>query len=187
MRPMRKLDAPRDSSFRSSLMSARDDCRAGIAPETSVVRTATAIVNSSTCGCSRMSMKNGTCVTVSARLNIAMPKYASPTPSSAATSDNTSASARNCLTTCDRDAPSAVRIPTSLVRCAARSSSRLATLAQAMSSTKKTAPSIVYSSWRGSFPIYWSTKLRTVAVKPSLLSLYSAARRLEIVARSTFA
>ena len=46
MRPMRKLDAPRDSSFNTSLMSAREDCIAGIAPETSVVKTATAVAHS---------------------------------------------------------------------------------------------------------------------------------------------
>ena len=55
--------------------------------------------------------------------------------------------------TAEREAPSAVRMPTSFVRCAARSSNRLATLAQAMSSTKNTAPSIVYSNCRGSVPM----------------------------------
>ncbi len=42
-----------------------------------------------------------------------------------------------------RLAPSAVRMATSLLRDAVRASSRLATLAQAMSSTPNTAASIV--------------------------------------------
>jgi hypothetical protein len=114
--PMRKLDAPRVSSLRISLMSARDDWIAGIAPEINVVKNATRIVNISTCGCSLMSMKNGICVTVIARLNIAIPKYATMIPKTVATSDSTSDSARNCRTTAERDAPSAVRMPTSFVR-----------------------------------------------------------------------
>ena len=78
-----------------------------------------------------------------ARLNVRTPKYAAAMPKAVPTAARTNASVRNCLTTAPRDAPSAVRMPTSFVRCAARSSSRLATFAQAMSSTKNTAPSIV--------------------------------------------
>ena len=58
-RPIRRLDAPRVPSFRTSLMSGRDERAAGIAPASSAVATMTQIVNSSTCGCSRMSTKKG--------------------------------------------------------------------------------------------------------------------------------
>ena len=142
-RPMRKLDAPRESSFRISPMSARDACQAGSSPDATVARSAVPMAKSKTGGWSRMSNQNGGWVSATARLKALTPKYAAATPSAVPTAANTNASVRNCLTTAPREAPSAVRMPTSLVRCAARSSSRLATLAQAISSTKNTAPSIV--------------------------------------------
>ena len=39
--PMLRLDAPRESSFRISLMSARDDWNAGMTPENTVATSAT--------------------------------------------------------------------------------------------------------------------------------------------------
>src|SRR5262249_40396677 len=82
-------------------------------------RAATRIVNNSTCGGRRVSMKKGMDCAAIARLNVSTPKYASTIPSPVAAIDNTNASARNCRTTAERDAPNAVRMPTSLVRCAA--------------------------------------------------------------------
>ena len=116
-----------------------------MAPEMSVVMNATTIVKSNTCGSRRISMKNGICWARPwmTRLNAPTPTYATPIPNIVAARERMRASARNCRTIAEREAPSAVRTPTSFVRCAARSSSRLATLAQAISSTKKTAPSIV--------------------------------------------
>ena len=136
-RPMRKLDAPRDSSLRISLMSARDDWYAGMAPENKLAMNAVATTNSSTGGCSRMSSQNGGFVSTMARLNSMTPTCATPAPNTAPAAASTIASLRNCLTTASRDAPSAVRMPTSFVRCAARSSNRFATFAHAISSTKK--------------------------------------------------
>lgn len=87
------------------------------------------------------------------------------------------------------DAPSAVRMPTSLVRIAARLISRFATLAHAISSTKKTAPSIVYSIRVGSSPMYSSVNGLMTGEMPSFVSGYSAASRcvipvISIIARS---
>ena len=79
--------------------------------------------------------------------------------------------------TAERDAPSAVRIPTSFVLWAARSSSRLATFAHAMSSTKKTAPIIVVRSCRGCGPITDSTNDFTAAPTCLLVAGYAVARR----------
>ena len=56
----------------------------GSRPETASSEVRRAIVNNSTGGCSRMSMKNGICVTVIARLNIATPKYATTIPKTVA-------------------------------------------------------------------------------------------------------
>jgi hypothetical protein len=64
-------------------------------------------------------------------------------PSVAATVENVRLSIRNCLTICTRVAPSAWRTAISLCRAVSRPRNNDATLAQAMSSTKLTAPSKV--------------------------------------------
>jgi hypothetical protein len=79
-------------------------------------------------------------------LNSVMPAWASPRPSPAPAIASRNASLMSCETTRQREAPSADRIATSLVRSAARARSRFATLAQATSSTPNTATSIVYEN-----------------------------------------
>ena len=132
-------------------------------------------------------MKKGGSVSAMARLNIVIAPYATAVPAIAPPAESTSASVRNCRTTAARDAPSAVRMPTSFVLCAARSRRRFATFAQAMRRTRNTAPSIEYSSWRGCGPICASMNPLTSAVKFAFDSLNSAASCLAIVAKSTVA
>ena len=88
-------------------------------------------------------------------------------PSSAPTAASTSTSASVCRTTWARRAPSAVRTATSRVRSAARASTRLATLTQAMTSTSSTAASIMLSRPTVSLPMNSSTYGFTSTVMPS--------------------
>jgi hypothetical protein len=81
----------------------------------------------------------------------------------------------------------AVRMPTSRVRAVAREISRFATLAQAMSSTMKTAPSIVYSMFTISLPMNARTYGSARTPMPLLMSGYSASRRAAIALNSATA
>ena len=69
-----------------------------------------------------------------------MPTTARPRPSGAETAPSTTLSVSSWRTIRARPAPIAARTEISRLRAVARASSRLATLAQAMSSTKVTAP-----------------------------------------------
>jgi len=88
----------------------------------------------------------------------------SPSPPPAAAI--TTLSVSNCRTRRIRLAPRAVRSAISLRRDAARASSRLATLAQAMSSTTPTAPSNTNSA-RPVSPTISSRSRRTTVEKPA--------------------
>ena len=63
-------------------------------------------------------------------------------------SDSTTLSVSTWLMMRPREPPSAARMAISRLRPVARTSSRLATLAQAISSTKPTAPISTNSDWR---------------------------------------
>jgi hypothetical protein len=67
------------------------------------------------------------------------------TPAAALSVASAACSTINCRSSRRRDAPIADRIASSLCRAAPRTSTRLATLAQAMSSTSDTAPNSTYS------------------------------------------
>jgi hypothetical protein len=77
-------------------------------------------------------------------------------------------SMRSCRTTRQRDAPSAMRTAISRERCAERASSRFATFAQAMSSTKPTAPIIARKTVRILSPLNRSLNVCTTTLVNSL-------------------
>ena len=94
-------------------------------------------------------------ITAGAAARIAAPTAAPSTPPTAA---STRLSVSNWRTTRPRPAPSAERIASSRDRAVARASSRLATLAQQMSSTKPTTPRNSIEVTRRSLPmIAWRT------------------------------
>ncbi len=66
--------------------------------------------------------------------------HARATPTTHPAMESARLSARNCANKRQREAPSEARTATSFWRVVARASSRFATLAQAISSTKPTAP-----------------------------------------------
>ena len=82
---------------------------------------------------------------ISARRLPAMARNRPPSPPARLSS---TLSVRSCRTTRPRPAPSAMRTAISWVRRAARASSRLATLAQAINNSSPTAPSRVSSAAR---------------------------------------
>ena len=77
-----------------------------------------------------------------------MPTFAIARPTAAPQSESRTLSVMSCRTRRPRPAPSAVRTAISLSRAVARTSRRFATLAQAMSSTNATAPSMMSSGFR---------------------------------------
>src|SRR5258708_4055869 len=97
-----------------------------------------------------------------------------------------SGSARMWRSTMARLAPSDVRMAISFFRARVLASTRLATLAHAMRSTKATAPNKTSSAGRTS-PTSCSRKGRSVAPQPLLSSGYCCSRRAEIALRSSLA
>ena len=89
--------------------------------------------------------------------------YASASPATAPARPMTALSISSCRAMRDREAPSAARTLISAWRRVARASSRLATFAQAMSSTKLTAVSRVNAASRTCHTTV-SWRLRTRAV-----------------------
>ncbi len=73
--------------------------------------------------------------------------YPTPTPSAPPPSVSSRLSVSNCPKIVARAAPRALRTASSFCRVMPRASSRLATLTQAISSTKPTAPSSSHSIW----------------------------------------
>ncbi len=84
-------------------------------------------------------------------------------------------STSNCRTIRTRDAPSATRMLISLARCADRASSRLATFAHAMSSTKPTAPISARKINRIGPPFCRSLNVISIGVMPLFVVGYSSA------------
>ena len=91
---------------------------------------------------------------MSAATSARTPAYASSRPTAPPARLTSTLSVMSCWSRRSRVAPSAVRTAISFERVAARARSRLATLAQAMSSTNPTAPSSTSSAGR-TFPVAW--------------------------------
>ena len=116
---------------------------AGTRPNTTGVRTATARLNSSTGRFRRMTASRGISPSGMAAVSSLSPKKASRQPTSAPSSASTRLSTSSCWTSRPRLAPTEARTAISFCRLAARLSSMLATLLQAMSSSSPTAAASV--------------------------------------------
>ena len=131
-------ELPRPSSRNAPCRSTRESCSAGSIPKMMPVSSETPRVNSRT----RKSMPTGTPAGSWPAPHLAKARIASqlmPIPRMPATKANSILSVRSCCTTVPRVAPRAERRAISLRRYSARESRRLATLAQAISSTTATA------------------------------------------------
>ncbi len=140
--------------FMPLLRSARETWSAGISPNTRPVTAAANTVNARTRQSSAtfapFSPNRGmstACVASSTR----MPAAPSASPQTAPAAASSPLSVRNCRTILPREAPTATRIATSRFLPSARINKRLATLAQAISSTKPTAAASVNRDARTSF------------------------------------
>ncbi len=140
---MRPLDEPRASSFMIAAMLVWVARRAGIVPAASVDRPVRPTTKAMTIGSIVATSHSGVSRVARPALKKSMPTLATSRPTAAPARASTNVSPSSCATVRTRLAPSAVRTATSLLRAAERASSRLATLAQAISSTPNTAPSIV--------------------------------------------
>ncbi len=138
-RPSRRPEDPRASSLRISATSVREARKAGIVPARMVERNVRPITNAITPGSRLATSQSGNSWLARAALKKSIPILATTRPAAAPTTESTRASASSCDTVRHRLAPSAVRIATSFDRMRVRASSRLATFAQAMSSTPNTA------------------------------------------------
>ena len=116
-----------------------------------------------------------------ARSNSSTPTNAIPIPNTAPAIDRTTASEKNGSITWKRLAPSAERTAASLVRNAARASSRLATLAHAISSTKIVAICIAAKIGNASSPMACWMNESNRTPTPSFDSGYSVASRCAII------
>ncbi len=144
--PMRRLEVPSDSSLRISFTLAPDALRAGRIPASTAATSTSAIVNSSAAPSMRNAVQNGRSACASAPSIRRTPTQAITSPIAAPTAASANVSDRNCSTMRRRLAPSAERIAISLLRTETRASSRLATLTQAMTSTRKTVATMVYAT-----------------------------------------
>ena len=127
------------------MASVRAACHAGARPKSTPESTQAVSVKSSTGTLSRTSTSDGRRPGgITARI-ARIAAAARPTPSAPPTSASSTLSVSNCRTMVRPDAPSARRIASSRWRAVPRARSRLATLAQAISSTNPTAPSIIQS------------------------------------------
>ena len=153
---MRLVD-PRPSSFSNGDTSVREARSAGTRPATSAASTVMAVTNRSTVRSMRTSIQNGGFVSAIPWLNIVVPAQAMSRPSAAPATASTITSPSVWRTTWKRLAPRAVRTATSLVRLAARASTRFATFTHAITSTISTAASIIVSTCTVSVPMNSST------------------------------
>ena len=124
----------------------RDVWSAGTAPINSPVATEMPNVKAITTASMRMSAARGMLGTIATSDRTL--QYAMPRPRMLPASDSMTLSVRSCLMSTQRSAPNAVRIATSFCRDVTRARSRLATLAQAISRTKPTAPRRTSSAGR---------------------------------------
>src|SRR5258708_3724244 len=140
-------------SLRVKFRSAREAFNAGTSPNTIPVSSDTPSVNTNTRQSSTTPDPSSPIrgmfpglITSSART----PTYPSPRPSTPPARDNITLSVSNCRINAPRPAPIAARMAISRLRIVARASSRFATLAQAINSTKLTAPTNTSSDFRTS-------------------------------------
>ncbi len=110
-----------------------------------------------------------------------------PIPIAPPISESTTLSVSSCRTMRRRPAPSADRTASSRVRTVARASSRLATFAQQMRSTKPTTPRNSIDVSRRSLPIIESCSPSSVTPRPLLVSGNSDASASATVPRSASA
>jgi hypothetical protein len=143
--------APRvPPSFNVSVSDGRDSCNAGTAPNTRPVISVVPIVIRTIVRSTSNVIQYGTVVGIMRVMNSSIVHVPSRSPSVPPATASRKLSVRNCRTMRSREAPIASRTATSRCRAEPRASSRLATLAQAISNTKPTAPSIVRKTGRTS-------------------------------------
>ena len=131
---------PRAPSLSTAFTSVFETCSAGTRPKMIPVARQTAAMKAKTVSSIVNSIQYGLPTLCVAASNHRTPATARPKPAMPAMSASMTLSTSNCRTTRHRLAPSATRTEISCVRCADRASKRLATFAQAISSTKATAP-----------------------------------------------
>ena len=133
--------SPRPACFRASLRSTFDACHAGLTPKRKLESSETPMTKMKTLQFTWISARRGrpTCMAV-AWVSMRVPMTASSNPSAPPAKATTLLSSRSCRAILARVAPSAERTAISRCRAVARASIRLATLAQAISSTSETAP-----------------------------------------------
>ena len=163
-RPCAAAPLVRPPSFSVSFSSARDAWIAGAIPNSTPVTSDTSAVNAATRPSTPTSRRRGMLSGADAT-SASTPQNASSRPTAPPASAMSTLSVSSCWTIRPRLAPSAVRSAISLRRDAARASSRFATLAHAISSTRPTAPSRTKSA-RPVSPTISSCSGRTVALKP---------------------
>ena len=129
----------RPAARNTSPRSGRDARNAGTTPNSSADTTAHTIVNARTNGSSDTVSSRGKFVGASATRS-RMPSCARAKPSTAPPVASKRLSANICLTSRQGEPPNAARTASSRSRTEVRTSSRLATFAHAISSTKTTAP-----------------------------------------------
>ena len=130
-------EVPWAPSFRASATSTLLARSAGTSAKSIVVVTVSAMENASTARSMRTSFSSRTRGGAAAS-RTSSPQAARTTPMAIPASAITRPSVRSCRTSRERDAPIAARRANSRCRAADRASNRLATLAQAMSSTSAT-------------------------------------------------
>ena len=160
---------------RPSARSTRETCHAGARPNTRLAASemprAKASADASTVTSSRRGRSGGASAT-----SVVTPTRAISAPAIPATTASTTLSVRSWRTSRARPAPTAARTTISRPRAEARASSRLATLAQAMSRTKATAPSRTKSVCRVSPTMASCRGVRRTPLS-ALLRGYSAESR----------
>ena len=160
-------------------------CRAGTSPKSNPVTMATATLKSRTRLSIATSARRGTPRGPNA-LTASTAQAASDVPTRAPASESNILSVTSWRTSRCLPAPNAVRTAISVSRVDARTRSRLATLAHAMSSTKPTPPSITSNAGR-TLPTIASWSGMAVALKCVLLCGYCSSSRRAICASSVAA
>jgi hypothetical protein len=154
--------APRKPPWRAACGSAAAERSAGTSAKTTTVASVTPRAKPSTDPSTAISANLGRLAGRSVR-STAIAQNVSVSPSPPAAAARIPASVSTCRSMAPRLAPSAARRANSPSRAVARVSSRLATLAQAMSSTSATAPMSSSSAGRACLTTSWcsgTTRMR---------------------------
>lgn len=128
--------ADRPPSRRPSMTLLRARCTAGQRPEMAALTTQTITTNKNTRPSIVHRIQYGKSMLASVALNIRVASAASTTPSAPANVVSSTLSMSNCRRTSHRVAPCASRMAVARVRASERANRRLATLTQAMRSTR---------------------------------------------------